>query len=111
MIDTEKLQQEIVAACDEDHVGLWEIVRMIERRDATLDVSQVRAIALNVLRQMLAAGQIEAGAPANDGRDFDVWGAPAVAIVEKLTKDWQPETRPSIGELAWFTTPPKTPAL
>jgi hypothetical protein len=99
------LKRAIVATCEEDHVGLWEIVRIVERHNPESDLPHVREIALTLLEELLNSGQLEAGNPAKDGRQFDAWKVPAASIVEKLRKEWQPGQRPTIGEIAWFTTP------
>jgi hypothetical protein len=100
-----ELKRTIVAACEEDHVGLWEIVRIVERHDPNCDLPHIREATLALLEQLLSAGEIEAGLPAKTGRDFEAWKLPAASIVEKLHREWQPDNRPTIGEIAWFTTP------
>jgi hypothetical protein len=105
MIDKENLERKTLAACEEDHVGLWEIVRIVERQAPEADAAQRRSIALDLLQNLLSAGKIEAGVPSMDGQRFEAWTVPVPAIMAMLKKEWTPDRRPTIGEIVWFTTP------
>jgi hypothetical protein len=104
MIDKNEIKRKILAACEEDHVGLWEIIRIVEQQTAESDATQVRDITLELLQELLSAGRIDAGAPAKNGRDFEAWKSPVATILTTLRNDWTSERRPTIGEVAWFTT-------
>jgi hypothetical protein len=105
MIHGATLKREILTACAEDHVGLWEVIRMVERCAPDWDTAQVRDYTLGLLDDLLSAGQIEAGFPAENGRDFEAWKWPVGTIMTRIRATWKPEKRPSIGEVAWFTAP------
>jgi hypothetical protein len=104
-MDDNGLKRDILTASAEDHVGLWEVIRMVERHAPEWEVARVREYTLSLLHDLLSAGQIEAGMPAMNGREFEAWKLPAASIVARIRDEWKADKRPTIGEVAWFTTP------
>ncbi|HEV3085086.1 MAG TPA: hypothetical protein VGY66_35325 [Gemmataceae bacterium] len=106
----ESLKQSILNEFDEDHVGLWSIVRDVEEFFPDKDESAIRSYALKLLRELLLNHEIKAGFPTKEGTFRALRGAPE-KILERIEAEWPPGRRPTIGEGLWFTRVKKrTPA-
>ncbi len=100
------LRQEVVAKAQRDHVGLWEVIRAVRRHCPDLSPAERRGATLELLRSLLETGELVAGQPSTDGRNFATWGGSASEIVARIAKAW-PEggLDPNIGDIVWFTVP------
>lgn len=100
--DSTRVEQLILQECQVDDVGLWEIVDIVETAMPGYDVM---ATTMNVLRRLLSAGSIRAGAPTQDGKAFIPWDGDTDAILSRIEFEWRRLRRsPSIGEIVWFVT-------
>jgi hypothetical protein len=70
MPSLESLKQSILTECEEDHFGLWSVIRDVEELFPKKDEPAVRDRVLTLLHELLLAHEIEAGYPAPDGRGF-----------------------------------------
>ena len=98
------LKQHILTECDEDYVGLWSIIRDVEESLSTSDETAIREKTLNLLHDMLVAGEIKAGFPTDDGTGFRSLRLTPEKVIEQIENDWPAGARrPTIGEGVWFT--------
>ena len=105
-----QLRRDVLTECTQDHVALGLALAFVEDEFPELPPEQARQMTLDLLREMLAAGEIQAGFPDSNGRDFHPWPFPADAVIGHIAGEWSPSRRPNIGEIAWFTTPSAAPA-
>jgi hypothetical protein len=107
MTAVESLKQSILTECDEDHVGLWSVIRDVEDCFPKKDATAIRDQVLSLLRELLAAGEIKAGFPTKEGKFRALRTAPD-KILERIEAEWPRGSRPTIGEGLWFTRVEKT---
>lgn len=98
----ESLKQSILSECAEDHVGLWSVVRDAEEYLPKQEPTAVRDHVLQLLHELLAAKEIQAGYPTPDG-SFRVLQVSPEKIVEQIEAEWPAGHRPRLGEGLWFT--------
>src|SRR5947209_20179147 len=103
----ESLKQSILAECDEDHVGLWSVVRDVEDLLPNRDKAAVRDQVLKLLHELLDAREIQAGFPTPEGRFKSLKVAPE-KIMARIEAEWPAGHRPTIGEGLWFTRAKKS---
>src|SRR6266436_2306176 len=96
------LKQTILTECDEDHVGLWSVIRDVEESLPKRDNAGVRYQVLTLLHELLIAHEIEAGFPTADGHFRSLKATPE-KIMARIETDWPVGHRPTIGEGLWFT--------
>ena len=105
MSNTTDLEKTVLHACREDHVGLWELVRIVERGTPGSDL--VRAT-MDLLRKLLSEGTIRAGEPARDGRSFLPWESDLEETLSRIEFEWRRLRRmPTLGEIVWFEEAPE----
>jgi hypothetical protein len=102
----DSLKQSILTECEEDHVGLWSVIRDVEESFPHLDQAAVRDKVLSLLHELLLADEITAGYPAPDGH-FCALGLAPEKVVAQIEAEWPPDRRPTIGEGLWFTSATK----
>ncbi|HUY87501.1 MAG TPA: hypothetical protein VMV10_02080 [Pirellulales bacterium] len=102
MTAVESLKQNILAECDDDHVGLWSVIRDVEEALPKLGQAAIRDHVLGVLRELLVAQEIKAGYPTATG-GFRSLRATPDKILAQIEADWPVGHRPTIGEGPWFT--------
>jgi hypothetical protein len=106
MADFEGVKRDLLAECEDDHVGLWTVIGYVEDEMPEASPMRIRLETLNLLHELLSAGQIQAGFPDSNGRDFHPWPFPADAIIDTIKSLWKATgPRPKPGEIVWFTTP------
>lgn len=98
----ELLKQSILTESEEDHVGLWSIIRDTEEFLPNRDEAAVRDQVLRLLHELLVSNQIQAGYPTPEGR-FRPLREPADKVLARIEADWPVGHRPTIGEGLWFT--------
>ncbi len=98
----ESLKQSILTECDEDHVGLWSVVRDVAEALPKQGETAVRDQVLRLLHELLLARDIKAGFPTPKGR-FRTLRATPEKIMEQIKAEWPVGHRPTIGEGLWFT--------
>jgi hypothetical protein len=98
-----EVREQLLRECDEDHVGLWSIVRLYrEESRGTHGMEEI----LRELEDLLATGVLQVGFPTKDGRLFNSWSSQPIESVARIRREWLALGRdPDIGEIAWFTTP------
>jgi hypothetical protein len=96
------LKQIILTECEEDHVGLWSVIREVEESDPKLDQAAVRDQVLTLLHELLLAHEICAGYPTSDGRFRSLRLTPG-KVIAQIEAEWPVNHRPTIGEALWFT--------
>jgi hypothetical protein len=102
MLTLESVKQSILAECEEDHVGLWSIIRDVEESLPDLGQAAVRDQVLTLLNELLLAHEIRAGYPTPDGRFLPLREAPE-NVMARIDAEWPADRRPTIGEGLWFT--------
>src|SRR6266481_5714624 len=100
---TESLKQSILTECEEDHVGLWSVIRDVEEFFPKGDETTIRDQVLTLLEELLLANEIKAGFPAPDGRGFRPLRIAPDKVLARIKADWPIGRRPTIGEGLWFT--------
>ncbi|HZT78802.1 MAG TPA: hypothetical protein VFA26_01160 [Gemmataceae bacterium] len=115
MMDMKQLKMEILQECKEDHVGLWAILFAVRQglagergQSAGVDPQEARRITLELIREFLQSGLIQAGFPTPDGRGFTPWRMAPDEVLTRVNAEWDALGRePNIGEIVWFTTTEK----
>ena len=93
----------ILQLCSEEHVGLWFIVPHIEDYYRGDKPDALRQRTLEVLKTLLESGEIEAGHPAPNGKNFVGWSTPPRESIARIEREWTALGRaPSIGDIVWF---------
>ncbi len=103
----DSLKRSILAECEEDHVGLWSIIRDVEESFPTQDEASIRDRVLRVLHGLLVAHEIKAGFPTTEGRFRSLRATPEKTMA-RIEAEWPLGRRPTIGEWLWFTRAKKT---
>ncbi|GAC1338137.1 MAG: hypothetical protein NVSMB14_05070 [Isosphaeraceae bacterium] len=98
----DSLERIVLAECEEDHVGLWSIIRDVEEFLIQPDDAAVRNQVLGLLNDLLVADEIIAGFPTPEGR-FCPLRMSAEKIMARIETEWPAGHRPNIGEGLWFT--------
>lgn len=97
------VKSQLRAEGEEDFIGLWEVVRSVQDDVPDADAATVRQISLEIVDELLASGDWEAGFPAEDGRSFEAWTLAPGAASERIRGEWEQLGRePNIGEIAWL---------
>ena len=112
--DLESLKRSILSECEEDHVGLWSVIKDAREALPGQDEVAFREHVLAMLQELLTAHEIVAGFPLDDGRFRSLRLTPE-KVMTQVRSDWPIDHRPTIGEGVWFTrskkanraTPPK----
>src|SRR5438046_591271 len=99
----ESLKQSILAECEEDHVGLWSVIRDVEEAFPKSDEVVIRDRVVALLQELLLAHEIQAGFPDPDGRGFRPLRIAPDKVLARIEADWPVGHRPTIGQGLWFT--------
>jgi hypothetical protein len=102
MSDLESLKRSILSECDEDHVGLWSVIRDVEEFFPKKDQAAIRDQTLRLLHELLAAHEIKAGFPTEAGKFRSLRLGPE-KVMARIEAEWPADRRPTIGEGLWFT--------
>jgi hypothetical protein len=104
------LLDDILDECEDDHVGLWSVVKEVRNVMGRAHSARRKAVTLELLRFLLTRHLIEAGFPTPDGKGFDPWTLSPDETIDKIAKEWGKLGRdPSGGEIVWFTAPNSAP--
>src|SRR5438552_594332 len=103
----ESLKRTILTECEEDHVGLWSVIRDVEEFYPNKDEAAIRDHVLRLLRELLLAKEIKAGSPTAQGKFHSLRLAPE-KVLDRIESEWPLGRRPTIGEGLWFTRAKKT---
>lgn len=114
------LERNILQACSEDDVGLWEAVRHGQRKFPRASPDEIKQVVLSALRVLLTARLIDAGrSVARDnsyirsdwrsvfgpGYDIVSWNLSAEQAIERIRREWdQLGGEPTIGDIVWFVS-------
>ncbi|MEX0710976.1 MAG: hypothetical protein WD278_01420 [Pirellulales bacterium] len=99
----ESLKQSILSECEEDHVGLWSVIRDVEESFPKEAEADIRTRVLALLHELLRAHEIQAGFPAPNGREFHPLRIAPDEVLVRIEAAWPLGRRPTIGEGLWFT--------
>ncbi len=114
------LEQDILQACSEDDVGLWEAVWHAQQEFLKASADEIKEIVLSALHMLLTARLIDAGrSVARDssyirsdwrsvfgpGYDIVSWNLSAEQAIERIRREWdQLGGEPTIGDIVWFVS-------
>jgi len=101
------LERNILQACSEDDVGLWEAVRRGQRKFPRASPDEIKRVVLSALRVLLTARLIDAGLPVARGTSYDIvsWNLPADQAIERIRQEWDElGGEPTIGDIVWFVS-------
>jgi hypothetical protein len=99
----QSLKEAILTECEEDHVGLWSVIRDLEEFFPKKDEEALRDGVLALLHELLITHEIQAGFPAPDGRKFRPLRIAPDKIFARIESEWPVGRRPTIGEGLCFT--------
>jgi hypothetical protein len=99
----ESLKQSILTECEEDHVGLWSVIRDVEEAFPKKNEIAIRDRVLTLLQELLLAHEIRAGFPTPDGQGFRSLRLAPDKVLARIEAEWPVGHRPTIGEGLWFT--------
>ena len=102
MIDVQSLRRDLLAECDDDYVGLWSVIRDVGDAGPPSDDPSLRRDVLQLLRELLDAGEIQAGYPTSNG-GFEPLTTTTAQVLRQVEDDWPAGRRPTVGEGLWFT--------
>ena len=95
----------LISEFEDDHVGLWTIVKQVRRAFPDDPPEEIRTKTLSLVLFLLQMGDIAAGFPTMDGRGFESWQIKPRRVVSRIASRWKNSTiDPGIGEIVWFTT-------
>jgi hypothetical protein len=104
MMSREGVVAQLLVECEDDHVGLWEVINAVEFDLGVHDPSKLRAASLEIVRSLLDHPGIEAGFPTPDGRHFTPWKMSHNNIIKRIEQEWDALGRlPTIGDIVWFS--------
>jgi len=110
MKDYEAIKKEVLEECEEDHVGVWNVVRDVKQYMPKADETTVKETTISVLEELLQERKIAAGYPTKEGT-FVVWEVPTTNVIDHIKAVWKCLGRePKMGEAVWFTTVAKAAA-
>ena len=114
------LERDILQACSEDDVGLWEAVRHGQRNFPHASPDEIKQVVISALRVLLTARLIDAGrSVARDssyirsdwrsvfgpGYDIVSWNLQADQAIERIGQEWDAlGGEPTIGDIVWFVS-------
>jgi hypothetical protein len=104
----DSLKQSILTEGEDDHVGLWSVVRDVEEALPNADEAGVRTEVLRLLHDLLDADEIQAGFPTHSGRGFRRLQLSPARVIARIEEEWPVGRRPTIGEGLWFTKAKRT---
>lgn len=103
MMNRDEIVAQLLAECQQDHVGVWELVDSVRFDLGIGEAAAVRAATLDLVERLLQSPDMEIGFPAPDGRHFVPWLISREMAVDIIRHQWEVLGRePSIGEIAWF---------
>jgi hypothetical protein len=122
VFDWNQLKSELFEECKDDHVGLWSIIWQVRHaiNDGTFpgpgsdrsDPKEVRRLSLQMARELLESGHVQAGFPTPDGRGFVPWQLSSAEVLARIEREWDSLGRePNIGDVVWFTEGETTSAI
>lgn len=124
---------EVLQACVDDYVGLWEVIRSVTRdlvieqggasyyeppngiwtkermnqlgaAEAAVDQKVLKDRTLNVLSDLLSAGFIKAGLPRGGG-SWEWWDLSPSESIARIRREWDAlEDPPTGGDIVWFVS-------
>lgn len=114
------LERDILQACSEDDVGLWEAIWLAKHEFPQASPDEIKQVVLSALRVLLTARLIDAGrSVARDnsyirsdwrsvfgpGYDIVSWNLSAEQAIERIRREWdQLGGEPTIGDIVWFVS-------
>ena len=105
MSNLQALHKFVLDRCDDDHTGLWVIVRRVREAFPNARPAEIRDMTLSILRDLLDAGLIVAGFPTRSGQ-FDPFTSSTEGTLLRIQTEWDQLGRePDIGDVVWFATP------
>jgi hypothetical protein len=104
MEELDRLLQEIIVECEEDHVGLWSVVHGVHWELSEKDPIKVKQLTMKLVEGMLNHPGMAAGFPTDDGKGFTPWSLTKGEILSRVNHEWDIMGRePTLGEIVWFT--------
>jgi hypothetical protein len=98
-------KHDVLEECKDDHVGLWAVIGYVEDELTESREENIRAATLELLAELLSTGQVQAGFPDSNGRNFHTWPFSSQIIIDYIASRWKTNARPRPGEIVWFTAP------
>jgi hypothetical protein len=103
MIALDSIQRAVIVEGLEDYVGLWQVARRVREVIGETTTDLVREASLKRLGPLLVGGYIEAGFSPYVKGDFEPWGIPGHAAMERIDVEWRALGKdPNIWEICWF---------
>jgi hypothetical protein len=92
--------------CEEDIVGLWQVVRGIRERFPETPDNEIFQATLSFVQTMLAHG-FEAGDPPYSASGFACWNDQRPeAVLARIDQEWRNLGKdPDLPDIAWFLPP------
>lgn len=105
-MNIDEVIDELAEECEDDHVGLWEVVTAARLDLGMTSPEEVRAVTLRLVRALLSDKGVRAGFPTPDGRHFVPWPMTPTQVLGRIEEEWDRLGRaPHLGEIVWFNTP------
>jgi hypothetical protein len=99
--------------CSEDYVGLWSIIRGIQRDNPGINSLETRRKTLAIIKKFMQEGLIRPGMFNFNSQikyvdNFEFWQLSPEETIIRIEKEWDAlEEEPNIGDIVWFTTTEK----
>ena len=100
----DQLVEDLLAESMVDYLGLWEIVRGVQRYAPEASRHDQRAMASSVVEALISEHGLLAGDLRNDG--FHRWSETGKNAMARIEREWSLLDRePTLGDVAWFSRP------
>lgn len=90
----------------EDEVGLWYIISGLRDDCGVVDPLENRRVTLEVVKELLEAGHVQAGYYSPDGTGFEPWPLSPREVIARINSEWDALGRePNIADIVIFMSP------
>ena len=101
MNNLESAYEDILAECYEDYVGLWRVIRAVQR--VIGDNADATEPTLLLIRRLLNTEEIVAGQ--FNYQEWQEWKMPIEETMRRIESEWKAlDHEPNISEIVWFTS-------
>jgi hypothetical protein len=108
----EELLRELLVFATVDWVELWLFASLVQESLEIDDPEAVKARSLDLIKELLETGLMEAGTIDWDEGHFESWGLTPEESFIRIEQEWSELGRsPSMADICWFDLTPKGQAL
>ncbi|MDI3467380.1 MAG: hypothetical protein OJF50_006201 [Nitrospira sp.] len=100
------LQRHFLTFCADDYTGLESALRKVEKAHADASPMEQRARTLELIREMLGRGYIQAGDLPGAGESWTPWPLSTDEIIARVATEWEKlgKERSDLIDIVWFVS-------